>query len=326
MPRRGWAQLPLRPLVERFVVESRSVIGEVTEQGYRYDLGYFVDWIQAEGVAPVLGSIDRSLLVRYIAFHQRRPKRKGGPGTPSSHTVHTYVRPVRTFLRWCVAEGLYPSDPLAGGRRGIMPRLGKRLPRTARPGDIDILLRGCEGDGPIQLRDRAIVLLAADTGLRTGELCRLSVGDLRLAAGYLVVQRGKWDTQRVVPFGDLVRSALLAYLERARPELAEVPASDVAAGAPLLVSERGLALKPNGLYQVACRIYSRGGGEGRFGLHRLRHNFGTEAIRAGMHPRISQAIMGHADPKSQLVYQHPTADDLVRAHAVASPMHRRSRE
>jgi site-specific recombinase XerD len=306
--------------VGRFIEESRSVIGEVTEQGYRYNLGYFLDWLEREGAAPVLGSVDRPLLVKYIAFHQRRPKRRGGAGTPSSHTVHTYVRPIRTFLRWCVAEGLYPSDPLAGGRRGIMPRLGRRLPKTAQPGDIEILLRGCEGLEPVNRRDRVIVLLAADTGLRTGELCRLALGDLRLAAGYLVVQRGKWDVQRVVPFGELARGAIVDYLELARPALTQVAAADVKPSDVVLVSERGEPLRPNGVYQAACRIYARGGGEGRFGLHRLRHNFGTEAVRAGMHPRVSQAIMGHADPKSQLVYQHPTTEDLLRAHAKASPL------
>lgn len=323
--KRGWRSLELAPLISRFIAESRSVIGEVTEQGYRYNLGYFVAWLDAEGVPTLLGAVDRGLLVRYIAYHQRRPKRKGGSGTPSSHTVHTYVRPVRTFLRWCVAEDLYPADPLAGGRRGIMPRLGRRLAKTAEAGDVEILLAGSEGADPINLRDRALVTLAADTGMRTGELARAAVGDLRLAAGYLLVQRGKWDVQRVVPFSEVSTRALVAYLELGRPALTSVGAAAVAPAAVVFVGERGEAMKPNGIYQAACRIYARGGGHGPFGLHRLRHRFGTEAIRAGMHPRLSQAIMGHADPKSQLVYQHPTTDDLLRAHAQASPLpHSRS--
>jgi integrase len=55
------------------------------------------------------------------------------------------------------------------------------------------------------------------------------------------------------------------------------------------------------------RMYRRGGGKGRFGLHRLRHLFGTTASEHGMHPLISQLIMGHEDEKSQCVYQHPSA-------------------
>lgn len=52
---------------------------------------------------------------------------------------------VRTFVRWLVAEGYYPSDPFFGGQRGVMPRFGPHLLKTTTPDDVEILLRGCEG-------------------------------------------------------------------------------------------------------------------------------------------------------------------------------------
>jgi integrase len=69
-----------------------------------------------------------------------------------------------------------------------------------------------------------------------------------------------------------------------------------------------------------CRAYKRGGGTGRFGLHRLRHYWGTAAAERGMHPVVSQAIMGHADEKSQRVYQHPSDETKQRQHAQVTPI------
>jgi integrase len=68
------------------------------------------------------------------------------------------------------------------------------------------------------------------------------------------------------------------------------------------------------------RAYKRGGGSHRFGLHRLRHLFGTAAAEGGMHPVISQSIMGHADEKSQRVYQHPSDATIKAEHAKVTPI------
>jgi integrase len=68
------------------------------------------------------------------------------------------------------------------------------------------------------------------------------------------------------------------------------------------------------------RAYRRGGGSGRFGLHRLRHLWGTTAAEEGMHPRISQEIMGQQDEKSQRIYQHPSAAVVKAEHAKITPI------
>ncbi len=115
-------------------------------------------------------------------------------------------------------------------------------------------------------------------------------------------------------------SAIRTYLRRDRPAISGTRPEEMSDRAPLFPSARGERLTPSGLYQAITRAYKRGGGSTRFGLHRLRHYFGTTAANGNMHPRISQQIMGHADEKSQRVYQHPS-DAVVKAeHARVIPI------
>ena len=333
--------LPLGELFEEFLAASASLVNAVTEAGYRLSWTMFLVWLAldlqapAEGeaapaarakvpVAPVLGSLSKQLFVDYIAYLQRRPKEKGR-GTLSSHSVHHYVRVLRTFVRWLAAEGYYAGDPFAGGGRGIMPRMGPRLLRTAQVRDIDVLLAGCDAGRPrnrieraVRDRDRLTVLLVADTGLRAQEVSHLAIGDTDLADGWLLVRKTKWDRQRRVPVTREALGALRLYLRKARPVLAARPADEANADEMLFLSASGEQITVNGLYEAMGREYQRGGGIGRFGLHRLRHLWGTHAAEQNMHPRISQAIMGHEDEASQRVYQHPSDEALKREHTRVS--------
>lgn len=318
--------LALDELFEEFIADSASIINDVTEDIYRTDWGYFTAWLAETNVPALLGSLDKPLLVSYIAYQQRRPKKKGS-GKLSSHSVHTYTRVVRTFNRWLVQSDYYPTDLLAGGKRGPMPKKGVRVLKVAKPADIDCLLAGTEKpartrlEGATRVRDRAITYLAADTGLRCGELARLPMSAVDYEDGWALVRNAKEDRDRRVPLSRETIAAFRQYLRRDRAVLAGLPPEAWRADDALFLSSRtGGALTPNGVAEAMGREYERGGGDGPFGPHRLRHLFGTEAAQGGMHPAVSQLIMGHAGPESQLPYQHPSDATIKEQHAKITPI------
>jgi site-specific recombinase XerD len=325
LARRYDPALDLDVLFEDFLADSASIINDRTERNYRYDFRYFRAWLEETDLAATLGSISKENLVAYIAWLQRRPKQKGA-GTLSSHSVHHYARVVRTFVRWLVAEDLFPSDPFAGGQRGVMPKLGPRLLKTAKRGDVDTLLTGAGKAGRNRLetagrgRDEAMIWLVTDTGIRTSEAVRLDLGDLDLEDGWIHVAKSKWDRERRVPISRETVAVLRRYLRRDRPVLTVVRHDETRPEEPLVVGRTGERLTAQGLYQAMDRTYRRGGGTGRFGLHRLRHHWGTTAAERGMHPLVSQRIMGHEDEKSQRVYQHPSDDVLKDEHRRVTPI------
>jgi integrase/recombinase XerD len=321
--------LPISELFEEFLDLSAGIINEGTTALYRYDYAMFAGFLAERQLPATLGTIEERTLVEYIAWLQRRPKKRG-KGALSSHSVNHYLRPIRTFIRWLVDHGFYTHDPLAGGRRGLMPKLGVRMLKSATIRDVDRLLDGSKPGGRSRIeravrdRDAFIILLAADTGLRTEDVCRAQIGHLDLDQGSLFIPAKKGDRHRLVPLSREVVGKARSYLRTARPYLAAMPETAFASADPLILSSRGEALTSNGLYQAMCRVWKRGGGTGGFGLHRLRHLFGTEAAEGGMHPSISQKIMGHADEKSQRVYQHPSDAAVADAHSKITPIRKLS--
>lgn len=320
--------LPLDALFEDFLAGSASIISDRTDKLYRYDWGMYRSWLDGTETPALLGTITKQHLIEYIAHLQRRPKARG-VGTLSSHSVHHYTRVLRTFIRWMISEGLYPTDPLAGGRRGPMPKMGLRLLKVAKHADVEILLAGTSNGNPrnviersTRARDHLVVWLVVDTGLRTSEVTRLRIGDVDFADRWARVAASKWDRERRVPLSRETVAALRLYLRRDRPVLSATAADAARPDEMLILSRTGEQLTPEGLYLAMCRGYKRGGGVGRFGLHRLRHYWGTTAAEDGMHPVVSQAIMGHEDEKSQRVYQHPSDAVIKLEHARMTPIRR----
>jgi integrase/recombinase XerC len=113
-----------------------------------------------------------------------------------------------------------PDDPAAG--LGV-PRGPRRLPVVLKPRQVDRLLAGPRPVDPVGLRDRAILELLYATGIRVGELCGLHLADVDLAADTVVVL-GKGAKQRMVPFGEPARDALLDYLANGRAAM--LPGTD----------------------------------------------------------------------------------------------------
>lgn len=318
-------ELFLDELFAEFLAASRTIINARTRDDYDYAWTQFRDWLRTTEAPPILGSFTKELCTRYVAYLQTRPKKRGA-GTLSSYSTHGYTRPLRTFARWMVAEGYYPTDPFAGGGRGIMPRLGPRVLKVGKQADVEILLAGTEAGGrnrierAVRGRDEFIVWLAADTGLRTSDVVNLRIGQVDADDGWAFIAKGKWDRQRRVPLSPETVRAMELYLRRHRPVLTGIPAGAVRPDDHLVVSNSGEPLTSNGLYQAVARAYRRGKGDGPFGLHRLRHLFGTAAAEKGMHPTVSQQIMGHEDPKSQKIYQHPSDEVIKSEHAKVTPI------
>ena len=147
---------------------------------------------------PTLGAVNIAEAQAFVV-----PLQEAGLAQSS---VAGFVRGLRAFSAWCAAEGLVAEDPL---RRLPRPRVPTRLIATLGPVELERLL------AVASRRDRLIIALLLDTGLRLSELAGLRVGDL-LPDGYLRV-RGKGGKERLVPLGAVTEARLPNYLAHGRP-------------------------------------------------------------------------------------------------------------
>jgi len=276
-------------------------------------------------------------LRRYARFLSE--SRVTGPTEIGEHTVAAYVddmtaardddgRPrfspatvaralvaVRSFHRFCLAEGHAQGDPTEDVGA---PRVPQGVPKALALEEVERLLDGIEGDEPSAIRDRAIVETLYATGVRISELVGLDLDALDLESGFLRVL-GKGNRERMVPVGSTARTALADYLDRGRPGLA--PARFARRGDidAVFLNARGGRLTRQGCWMIIRRHGRRAGLADRLTPHVLRHSCATHMLDRGADLRVVQELLGHARISTTQVYTRITADRLRAAYDAAHP-------
>ena len=189
----------------------------------------------------------------------------------SASTATARLRGVRRFSAWLAGREEIPRDELTVMKA---PKGDSRVVDALTPDELKALLGACAGKRFIDIRDSAIVRLAAETGARADELCSMRVYDVQVATGSAVIVRGKGGKGRRVGFGDRTGAALSRYL-RARRRHSLAGSTDA-----LWLAERGRELHYDGLYITLRRRAARAGIE-RFHPHMLRHTMAVNWTAAG---------------------------------------------
>jgi site-specific recombinase XerD len=274
-----------RAAADRFLASPS--LSEGTRRAYRGDVGEFCNWLEARRVD--LAQVDIRVLTEYVASLGDRRSRKLAPTT-----ISRKIAAVRAFLRHALGPERVPDGRLA-------PRRPRRLPEAPSAEDVEQLLAGLEGDGPIALRNRALVELVYSAGLRSAEAVGLDLGDVDFEQEHIHVRKGKGGKERVVPLGEEAAMWVGRYLREARPELAK------GANDALFVSARGRRLDTSTLRRVVPHP------------HRLRHAFATHLLDGGADLRTIQELLGHSSLSTTQVYSHVDPRHLRRAYDSAHP-------
>jgi len=216
-------------------------------------------------------------------------------------TLNHSIVAVKRLYNWAYQEELLDTNPMARLKKVAC---ASRLPEPLTPAQMKTLIETATAP-----RDQALILLALDTGLRVGELSRLTYEDVNLAAGTIMVHLGKGRKDRVVPMSPPARKALARWLARLPDD------------APTLwPGERG-PLSPDGMFAV-IRTLGTAAGIPRLHPHRLRHSFAHGYLQGGGTLAGLQRILGHTTAAMTQRYAHVAALDVVEIHAAVSPVGR----
>lgn len=166
-----------------------------------------------------------------------------------------------------------------------------RLPRFFTEAEVEGLL-SLPG---LSTRDRGLLLVLVDTGLRASEVLAIQVRDIREKV--LLVRQGKGGRQRLVPLSSRLTEALVPLMAaRTKPD--EV----------LFRNAWGEPLSRRGLHGIVKDHLQAAGLEGS--CHTLRHSLATNLLNRGLNLRSVQAILGHADIETTGRYLHCATDRL----------------
>jgi site-specific recombinase XerD len=273
-----------RRAIERFL--QSPALSEGTRRSYRRDVEEFGSWLEERGLD--LSDVDVRALAEYAAELGRARPRKLAPAT-----IARKLAAIRSFLRFTLGPTKVPDASLA-------PRRPKRLPDTPKAAEVEAALAALDGDGPLAVRNHALVELVYSAGLRSAEAVGLDLGDVDFDREQLHV-RGKGGKERIVPLGEEAAHALARYLHQARPELVAGPET------ALFLSARGRRLDTSTLRRVFAHP------------HRLRHAFATHLLEGGADLRTIQDLLGHSSLSTTQLYSHVDGRRLRRVYDRAHP-------
>lgn len=287
--------MTLKEAIEEFFIEQ-TVRGnsEKTVQAYRYSLSYFLDFATNIPLEEVTLSLCRKY---FLALHERGI---------SSVTVQTYIRQLRAFVNW-----LYLEEKIT---ENICKKF--RLPKAERP-TIDVLTDEEIGrlfavfptEDFLDVRNRAIMALFLDSGIRLSELVTIRRACLHIAERYVIVD-GKGRKQRAVPFGNTARDELARYARRLPPGTRYFFLKED--GSPIsIVTMKDLFRD----LKEQTRIE-------RLHAHLLRHTFATRYLENGGNIYALQSILGHTSLEMVKRYLHLATAQIHREFVNFSPLDR----
>ncbi len=221
----------------------------------------------------------------------------------NSVSVQSYIRGLRSFLRW-----LYNEDYIDVNicEKFKLPKASRKVIDVLSDEEIDKLLAALSGDEWLTVRNRLIVALMLDSGLRLNEVVTLRRSCVHLNDRYLIVT-GKGDKQRTVPFGEFTARTLSEYLK----------VTDSAGYTDTLIIKVSETLCGfEGITQATIKNMFRRlkvrAGIPRLYPHLLRHTFATRYLENGGNIYSLQQILGHTSLEMVKKYLH-LATSRIRA-------------
>jgi integrase/recombinase XerD len=257
---------------------------ERTVKNQRINLGYFLKWCEEREILSP-SDVTREVLMCYQRRLYNYRSENGKPLCFGSQV--TRLTPVRGFFKWLSKNNLILYNPAA---ELDLPKAEKRLPKhilTVR--EVERVLGGVVVQGPLGIRDRAILETLYSTGIRRMELISLKIYDMDSERGTILVH-GKGRKDRTVPIGERAALWIEKYISDARPLLSVEPDDGT-----LFLTNDGDRLSENRLSDLAGRYVA----EARIGktgaCHLFRHTMATHMLEGGADIRFVQEMLGHEE-------------------------------
>lgn len=305
---REWQHNGLMAYVYLYLDWSAMTATAATVHNRKKALERFVAWCDTRGLGQP-GELTRAVLEAYQRHLYLYRKADGEPLGIRSQCV--MLAPLKGWCRWLSRERYVQYNAAA---ELVLPRAPRLLPRAVlTPKQVERVMAQPDVGTVTGLRDRAMLEVLYSTGMRRMELMRLTLSDLDLEGGTVMIRQGKGRRDRYVPMGERACEWVRRYLDEARPDL--MMRQDEWT---LFLTEYGEGFSRNRTSGMVRRHMLLSGIE-RGSCHALRHACATHMLENGADVRFIQALLGHADLNSTQIYTHVAIGRLKQIHAATHP-------
>lgn len=274
---------------------------EKTILAYRRDIEQLVEFVQEEIGDFSPQSVDSEQIRNWIVSLMD----KGYTST----SVNRKLSSLRAFYKFLLKRSDVTIDPL---RKIVGPKNKKSLPVFVREEDMNKLLDEADfGEGFKAVRDHLVIEMFYATGMRLSELIGLNDGDVDFSSSLLKVT-GKRDKQRLIPFGDELKEAMLVYMNIRNEAVANRSEA-------FFIREDGQRLYGGLVYNIVKRNLSKVVTLKKKSPHVLRHTFATMMLNNDAELEAVKELLGHESLATTEVYTHTTFEELKKVYKQAHP-------
>lgn len=294
----------MRELLELFLRYQRLErnASENTIAAYRRDCEQFVHFTNNVGISD-WDKVNRSDIREWLSVLSDSEQSKS--------TMARKSAALRSFYKFCVKRGHLSKNPMAN-----MPtiRTEKRLPKMVTEPDLLSVLNSDENpEVNTYPLSQAIMELIYSTGIRVSELTGIQLTDLDLNQ-QLVKVTGKGNKQRIIPFGDEAKKAILIWLEARKVIENETKKVNTF----LFITEKGKPIYRERVYHIVKRKLS-GLELSQKSPHVLRHSYATHMLDHGADVRVIKDLLGHSSLAATQVYTHLSKEQIRKTYHKAHP-------
>ena len=268
-----------------------------TIEAYSKDLRQFEEYVKLNKESVfVPGDVDADLVRSWIVSLMDEKI--------SPVSVNRKLSYLKSFFKFLMKQGSISVNPL---RLITGPKTKKPLPYFVRDKEMELLLDGDGFDEDFEgVRDRLILEMLYDTGIRRSELIGIQDSDVDFGAMQIRVT-GKRNKQRLIPFAEGLKNLIQAYTEVRNREVGSESGW-------FFVRKNGEQLSAGIVYTIVKKKLSEIPTLAKRSPHVLRHSFATSMLNNGAELNAVKELLGHSSLASTSVYTHTTFEELKKVY------------
>lgn len=289
--------------VQDFIIylQNTKKTANNTVVSYQRDLKKFCAYLEKKSILPE--NVSELDLMGYIHYMEMNKF--------ASSTISRSVASIRALYQFLYHEGRISKDPSSMLRS---PKVEKKIPEILSVDEVDKLMKQPDIHTPKGMRDTAMLELLYATGMRVSELLHLRTSDLNLDYGYVTCHDS--EKERIIPIGNVSKTALKRYMEYSRNIFVK-NTSETA----LFTNCSGKAMSRQGFWKVLKGYADLAGIEKDITPHTLRHSFAVHMLQNGADVKSVQEMLGHSDISTTQIYLGMNMVKMREVYMKAHPRH-----
>ena len=273
---------------------------DLTINGYDYEITKFLDYLNDNHLD--YKKINLDMIRNYLKYLDSLKYKK--------NSISKNLSSLRSFYKFLTEEKVILNNPF---KNISNPKKDKKLPDFLNYEEINKLFDCADTTTPLGLRNRCILEILYDTGIRVSELVNLKINDIEFDKKIINIL-GKGKKERIVYYGDYLQEVLDKYINDSRKYLLNNKLSEY-----LILNNNGSKITTRGVEYIIDKMVNEAAIKHKISPHVLRHTFATHMLNGGADIKSIQQLLGHESLSITGIYTHITNDVLRQEYLKNHP-------